>query len=224
MAIGRDMRLTSPELCEAAIQARARRRQRRRRDRARGHGDALLRGLRARLRGRPDRHRLAQPGAVQRHEDRAPRRAARGRRRRHRQGARPRARGRVPTPARTRRSAARATCCRASPRAASRIVDVDAIAPLQVVLDGANGMAGTMMEPILAAPADPGRALPLRARRHVPALPAEPAARGEPRSSSSARCKRTGADLGIAWDGDADRCFFVDDDRASSCPATSSRR
>ena len=38
------------------------------------------------------------------------------------------------------------------------IVDVDAIAPLQVVLDGANGMAGTMMEPILER-------LPLRAER-----------------------------------------------------------
>jgi phosphomannomutase len=26
-----------------------------------------------------------------------------------------------------------------------------------------------------------------------------------------ARVKETGADLGIAWDGDADRCFFIDD-------------
>ena len=31
-------------------------------------------------------------------------------------------------------------------------------------------------------------------------------------SSSSPRCARPGADLGIAWDGDADRCFFIDDD------------
>ena len=56
---------------------RARRRQRRRRDRPRRHRDAVLRRLRARLRRRPDRDRLAQPQAVQRHEDRAPRRAAR---------------------------------------------------------------------------------------------------------------------------------------------------
>ena len=29
-------------------------------------------------------------------------------------------------------------------------------------------------------------------------------------ASSSTRCARE-ADLGIAWDGDADRCFFIDD-------------
>ena len=30
-------------------------------------------------------------------------------------------------------------------------------------------------------------------------------------ASSSTRCAPRGADLGIAWDGDADRCFFIDD-------------
>jgi phosphomannomutase len=30
-------------------------------------------------------------------------------------------------------------------------------------------------------------------------------------ASSSSRRSREGADLGIAWDGDADRCFFIDD-------------
>ena len=30
-------------------------------------------------------------------------------------------------------------------------------------------------------------------------------------ASSSTRCAAEGADLGIAWDGDADRCFFIDD-------------
>ena len=32
---------------------------------------------------------------------------------------------------------------------------------------------------------------------------------------------RRGADLGIAWDGDADRCFFIDEQRRSSSTATS---
>ena len=36
---------------------------------------------------------------------------------------------------------------------------------------------------------------------------------GEPRSSSCDKVVETGADLGIAWDGDADRCFFIDDTR-----------
>ena len=34
---------------------------------------------------------------------------------------------------------------------------------------------------------------------------------GEPPASSSRRSLSEGAELGIAWDGDADRCFFIDD-------------
>ena len=47
----------------------------------------------------------------------------------------------------------------------------------------------------------------------LPRPRAQPAAGGEPRASSSTRSATTGADLGIAWDGDADRCFFIDDTR-----------
>ena len=61
------------------------------------------------------------------------------------------------------------------------IVDVAAIAPLKVVLDGANGMAGTDAVAGAAAAADPGHPVLHGARRHLPAPPAEPAARGEPR-------------------------------------------
>ena len=103
------------------------------------------------------------------------------------------------------------------------IVDASAIAPLQVVLDGANGMAGTMIEPILER-------LPIRAERcHfdpdgiVPELPAEPAARGEPRSSSSrgeARPAPTSASPGTATPTAASSSTTP----ASSCRATSSRR
>ena len=50
----------------------------------------------------------------------------------------------------------------------------------------------------------------LGARRRVPRPRAEPAAAREPRVHHRARCCETGADLGIAWDGDADRCFFID--------------
>ena len=53
-------------------------------------------------------------------------------------------------------------------------------------------------------------ALLLRARRHVPEPRAEPAAPREPRVHRR-EDRREGADLGVAYDGDADRCFFVDD-------------
>ena len=180
MAIGRDMRLTSPELCEAADPGRARRRQRRRRDRPRRHRDAVLRRLRARLRGRPDRHRLAQPEAVQRHEDRAPRRAAAGRRRRHREGARPRAGGRVPHAGGSAGSAGSATCCRRSPSAASRSSTSPRSRRCRSCSTAPTAWPGRCSSRSCARLPLAGRALPLRSGRHVPALPAEPAARGEP--------------------------------------------
>ena len=48
-------------------------------------------------------------------------------------------------------------------------VDVDALKPLRVVIDAANGMAGAMLPPVLDASAD-GRRRPLllRAGRLVP--------------------------------------------------------
>jgi phosphomannomutase len=89
-------------------------------------------------------------------------------------------------------------------------IDLEAVEPLRVVIDGANGMAGPMLEPILAR-------LPLDAVRCFfepdgsfpdhepnPLLP-------ENREFIVAKVKEEGADLGIAFDGDADRCFFVDD-------------
>jgi phosphomannomutase len=89
-------------------------------------------------------------------------------------------------------------------------IDVDAVKPLRVVIDAANGMAGVMLPPILAK-------LPLRAIRYFfepdgtfpnhepnPLLP-------ENREFIVAKVKEDEADLGVAFDGDADRCFFVDD-------------
>jgi phosphomannomutase len=89
-------------------------------------------------------------------------------------------------------------------------VDVDAISPLRVVLDAANGMAGTMLPPILARiPIDPvswffepDGSFPNHEPN--PLLP-------ENREFIVRKVKEERADLGIAFDGDADRCFFVDD-------------
>ena len=92
----------------------------------------------------------------------------------------------------------------------SEFVDGSQVAPLRVVLDGSNGMAGPMVEPVL-------RRLPLELIAHNlepdghfphhepnPLLP-------ENRAFIIERVREAKADLGIAWDGDADRCFFIDD-------------
>jgi phosphomannomutase len=89
-------------------------------------------------------------------------------------------------------------------------VDVAAIKPLRVVIDAANGMAGTLLPPVLER-------LPVEAVRCYfepdgsfpnhepnPLLP-------ENREFIVRKTLEEGADLGVAFDGDADRCFFVDD-------------
>ncbi len=89
-------------------------------------------------------------------------------------------------------------------------VDPAAMQPLRVVVDGANGMAGAMLPPILVR-------LPIETVRchfepdgtfpHHEPNPLLP----ENREFIVAKVKEEGAYLGIAFDGDADRCFFVDD-------------
>jgi phosphomannomutase len=89
-------------------------------------------------------------------------------------------------------------------------VDVPAIKPLRVVIDAANGMAGAMLPPVLdRLPVDavrfffePDGSFPNHEPN--PLLP-------ENREFIVHRTLEEGADLGIAFDGDADRCFFVDD-------------
>jgi phosphomannomutase len=89
-------------------------------------------------------------------------------------------------------------------------VDMARIPRLKVVLDTANGMGA------VGATAIFGR-LPLETIRlyfeldgTFPNHPADPLVE-ENRRDLVARVLLEKADLGIAWDGDADRCFFVDD-------------
>src|SRR2546430_4969062 len=89
-------------------------------------------------------------------------------------------------------------------------VDLASVLPLRVVIDAANGMAGVMLPPVLER-------LPIEAVRCYfepdgsfpnhepnPLLP-------ENREFIVQRTLSEGADFGVAFDGDADRCFFVDD-------------
>jgi phosphomannomutase len=88
-------------------------------------------------------------------------------------------------------------------------VDPDVIEPLKVVVDGGNGMAGPMVGPILrrlGLALDEMYFVPdgeFPDHEPNPLLP-------ENRRLIEARVRSAGADLGIAWDGDADRCFFID--------------
>ena len=95
-------------------------------------------------------------------------------------------------------------------RAALKFIDPAAIRPLHVVVDGGNGMAGPMVGPLLDTLGLELETGLLDAGRELPRPRAQPAAAGEPRVHH-ARGRPRGADLGIAWDGDADRCFFIDD-------------
>jgi phosphomannomutase len=90
-------------------------------------------------------------------------------------------------------------------------IDVSAVRPLKVVIDAANGMAGALLPPVLErlpmVEADrcffePDGTFPNHEPN--PLLP-------ENREFIVEKTLAEGADLGVAFDGDSDRCFFVDD-------------
>jgi phosphomannomutase len=89
-------------------------------------------------------------------------------------------------------------------------IDPRAVEPLRVMIDAANGMAGVMLPPVLER-------LPIDTARYFfepdgtfpnhepnPLLP-------ENREFVIGKVLEEKADLGAAFDGDADRCFFIDD-------------
>jgi phosphomannomutase len=94
--------------------------------------------------------------------------------------------------------------------AALEFIEPEAVKPMRVVVDGGNGMAGPMVGPLL-------RELGLdlvetywEPNGHFPDHEPNPLL-PENREFIMHEVVRQKADLGIAWDGDADRCFFIDD-------------
>ncbi len=90
-------------------------------------------------------------------------------------------------------------------------IDPGSLRPLKVVIDGANGMAGLMLAPVLErlpqlevvrCNFEPDGTFPNHEPN--PLLP-------ENREFVVRETRAHDADLGVAFDGDADRCFFVDD-------------
>ena len=90
-------------------------------------------------------------------------------------------------------------------------VDRASVRSLKVVVDAANGMAGAMLPPVLdqlpqldvvRCYFEPDGSFPNHEPN--PLLP-------ENRAFIVEKTRTEGADLGVAYDGDADRCFFVDD-------------
>ncbi len=90
-------------------------------------------------------------------------------------------------------------------------IDTTALRPLRVVVDAANGMGGVILAPLLErlpgievvrCHFEPDGSFPNHEPN--PLLP-------ENREFIVRATREHGADLGVAFDGDGDRCFFVDD-------------
>ncbi|WP_062384302.1 phosphomannomutase/phosphoglucomutase [Demequina iriomotensis] len=105
------------------------------------------------------------------------------------------------------------------------LVPLDGIRPLKVVVDAANAMAGYTVPAVLGTAAG------------LPALPLEiipmyfeldgtfPNHEANPLDSSTlvdlqAAVREHGADIGLAFDGDADRCFVIDERGEVVTPST----
>ncbi|MCW3008562.1 MAG: phosphomannomutase/phosphoglucomutase [Solirubrobacterales bacterium] len=94
--------------------------------------------------------------------------------------------------------------------AALTIIDPSKVKRLKVVVDGGNGMAGPMVGPLLEQLDLDLVQTYFTPDGNVPDHEPNPMIEAN-RQFIIDKVRSEGADLGIAWDGDADRCFFVDD-------------
>ncbi len=89
-------------------------------------------------------------------------------------------------------------------------VDVSALAPLKVVADTANGMGGMVVPAVFADLPFELDHMYAELDGTFPNHPADPI-QPENQRDLMARVLETGADIGLAFDGDADRVFLVDE-------------
>ncbi len=90
------------------------------------------------------------------------------------------------------------------------VVDPNAIGPLSVAVDGGNGMAGVVVERVFENLTAELTGLYLEPDGTFPNHPADPL-QAENLRDLIAIVERGDHDLGVAFDGDADRAFFIDD-------------
>lgn len=93
-------------------------------------------------------------------------------------------------------------------------VDIPALRPLKLLVNAGNGAAGPTFDAIMTALAAKGAPLTIQRMHHQPdgrfpnGIPNPLLDENQPATAEAVRA--AGADLGIAWDGDFDRCFFFD--------------
>jgi phosphomannomutase len=88
-------------------------------------------------------------------------------------------------------------------------IEPDAIGPLKILADGGNGMAGPMVGPLLEQLNLEVTTTYWTPDGNFPDREPNPLLE-ENRRYIVDRVREEGVDLAIAWDGDADRCFFID--------------
>lgn len=93
-------------------------------------------------------------------------------------------------------------------------VDINALRPLRIVVNAGNGAAGPTFDAIAAALGARGAPLDFIRLHHAPdgtfpnGIPNPLLPENRPVTAQAVRDH--GADMGVAWDGDFDRCFFFD--------------
>jgi phosphomannomutase len=90
------------------------------------------------------------------------------------------------------------------------LIEPESIRSMEVVLDGGNGMAGPMVGPIIDGFPITQHRLYFEPNGDFPGHEPNPLLPKNRKLVIDAVLEH-GAELGIAWDGDADRCFFIDE-------------